>query len=137
MLDRERESGLFSPDGFSDLQAAADAAAHWLQTLVGDHDDDARLIGYGAAAKGTTLLNHARVDAGGITAVVDRNPAKQGRQMPGTGIPILPPEAIDELLPATVLILPWNLREEVESELARIRAWGGRFAIPMPQGEVW
>jgi SAM-dependent methyltransferase len=138
MIARERSAGLFEAGGYASLQGTADRAAAWVRELLERMAAEGRtVLGYGAAAKGTTLLNHARVDADLLPAVVDRNPAKQGRQMPGTGVPILPTEAVAERRPDLLLMLPWNLRREIESEFAGIRDWGGRFAAPMPKGEVW
>ncbi|MFQ3665456.1 MAG: class I SAM-dependent methyltransferase [Sphingomonadaceae bacterium] len=92
-----------------------------------------RVAGYGAAAKGNTLLNFAGVTPDLLPFVVDRNPAKQGRLCPGSRIPVLPPEALLEERPDFVLILPWNIRSEVEAQMSAIRAWGGRFVIAVPE----
>lgn len=138
MIAREAAAGLFERRGYSDLQSTADRTATWVRRLLEEvPTTGGSVMGYGAAAKGTTLLNHAGVGADLLPAVVDRNPAKQGRQMPGTGIPILGVEAVADQHPSVLLMLPWNLRAEIEADLAGIRAWGGRFAVPMPSGEVW
>jgi SAM-dependent methyltransferase len=91
------------------------------------------VIGYGAAAKGNTLLNYCGIRGDFIDYVVDRNPYKQGRWLPGTRIPIHAPERIAETRPDYVLILPWNIREEIMSQMAGIRAWGGRFVVAIPR----
>lgn len=138
MIDRERTAGLFSPSGYTALQMVADRAVGWLRTLLEDERRAGRrVMGYGAAAKGTTLLNYAGVGSDGIEAVAERNPAKQGHQMPGTGIPIVAPDAVEATRPDLLLILPWNLRSEIEQQFRIIRVWGGRFAVPMPLGTVW
>lgn len=91
---------------------------------------------YGAAAKGNTLLNYCRLGAADIAYAVDRNPHKQGHYLPGSHLPILAPEALRETRPDYVLILPWNLREEIVAEHAHIRDWGGRFVVPVPTTRV-
>ena len=88
---------------------------------------------YGAAAKGNTLLNFSGVDASRIDYVVDRNPAKQGHYLPGSHLPILPPERIAETRPDYLLILPWNIRDEVMESMAGIRQWGGHFVVAVPE----
>jgi hypothetical protein len=91
---------------------------------------------YGAAAKGNTLLNYCGVRTDFVDFVVDRAESKQGRLLPGTRIPVLAPEAIDAAKPDYLLILPWNLREEIITSMARIRNWGGAFVIPIPTIEI-
>lgn len=92
---------------------------------------------YGAAAKGNTLLNYCGVTAPGIAFVADRNPHKQGCYMPGSHIPIVSPEKVGERHPDYLLILPWNLRDEIADQMREIRAWGGRFVVPIPDVEVF
>lgn len=91
---------------------------------------------YGAAAKGNTLLNACAVGPGLLDFVVDRNPYKQGRFTPGSRVPVRAPEALAEAKPDFVLILPWNLRDEIVAEMAQVRDWGGRFVIPIPRVEI-
>ena len=91
-----------------------------------------RVAGYGAAAKGNTFLNSLGATAADLLFVADRNPAKQGRLLPGSRIPVLSPEAVFEQQPDVLLVLPWNLADEVATEMAGIAAWGGRFAVAMP-----
>ncbi|MEA2423789.1 MAG: hypothetical protein QOH13_199 [Thermoleophilaceae bacterium] len=95
-----------------------------------------RVAGYGAPAKATTLLNYCGIGPESIEYTVDRNPQKQGKLLPGTGIPIHPPERLAETKPGYVVILPWNLRAEIEPQLARVRDWGGRLVVPVPRAEV-
>jgi SAM-dependent methyltransferase len=87
---------------------------------------------YGAAAKGNTLLNSCGLTAADIICVADRSPHKQGRYLPGSRVPIVPPERIAELKPDYLLILPWNLRDEIMHEMAHVRAWGCRFVVAIP-----
>ena len=91
---------------------------------------------YGAAAKGNTLLNHFGIGTDLVAYVVDRNPAKQGRLMPGSRLPIRPPEEIARTRPDYVLILPWNLKDEIMEQMRHIRDWGGRFIIPVPSVRI-
>jgi len=92
---------------------------------------------YGAPGKGNTLLNYCGIRTDFVDYAVDRNPYKHGRYTPGTHIPIFPPERIRETRPDYVLILPWNLREEISAQLAHVREWGGRFVVPIPEIDVW
>ncbi len=100
--------------------------------LVRARRDGKRVAAYGAAAKGNTLLNYAGVHADLIDFVCDAAPSKQGRFLPGSHVPILPPSALAERRPDYVLILPWNLRDEIVDAQSGIRDWGGRFVIAIP-----
>ena len=93
-------------------------------------------MGYGAAAKGNTLLNYAGVRPDLLPWVVDRNPTKQDKYMPGSRIPIVAETRLQKAKPEFVIILPWNLRKEVMTQLAYIREWGGRFVTAVPRLEV-
>lgn len=94
------------------------------------------VVGYGAPAKGNTLLNYCDIGRDIIDYTVDLNPHKQGRFLPGSHIPIYSPDRINETRPDYVMILPWNLREEIMSQWERIREWGGQFVVPIPSVEV-
>jgi SAM-dependent methyltransferase len=94
------------------------------------------VVAYGAAAKGNTLLNACRIGPGHIAFAVDANTYKQGRYTPGSHLEIRPPEAVAETRPDYLLILPWNLRDELMAKLAFIRDWGGRFVLPIPRLQV-
>ena len=95
-----------------------------------------KVAAYGAAAKGNTLLNYCGVGADSIAFVADRSPAKQHKLLPGSLIEVKPPESIFEARPDYVLILPWNIRSEIEAQLAGIRQWGGRFVTAIPELRV-
>jgi len=95
-----------------------------------------RVVGYGAPAKGNTLLNYCGIRSDFLDFTVDRSPQKQGRFLPGTHIPVYAPERIDEVRPDYVLILPWNIKEEIMEQMARIRSWGGKFVVPIPRVRV-
>jgi hypothetical protein len=92
-----------------------------------------RIAAYGAAAKGNTLLNAAGITAADIAMVADRNPAKQGRLLPGSRIPVVTPEALLAFRPDEVLILPWNIAAEVAGELRVLRDWGGKLIVAVPR----
>ena len=90
------------------------------------------IAAYGAPAKGNTLLNYCGIGRELIDFTVDRAPSKQGKNLPGSRIPILSPETIAERKPDYVLILPWNLKSEITASLDYIRSWGGKFIVPIP-----
>jgi hypothetical protein len=94
------------------------------------------VAGYGAPGKGNTLLNYCGIRTDFVDYTVDRNPYKHGKFLPGTHIPIFPPARIEETKPDYVLILPWNLTDEIVEQMAGIRAWGGRFVVPIPEVTV-
>jgi SAM-dependent methyltransferase len=94
------------------------------------------VVGYGAPGKGNTLLNYCGIRTDFIDFTVDRNPHKQGKYLPGTHIPIHHPDRIALVKPDYVLILPWNLRDEIMKQMAHVRSWGGKFVIPIPEARV-
>jgi hypothetical protein len=95
------------------------------------------IAGYGAPAKGNTLLNYCAIRADFVDYTVDRSPHKQGRFLPGTHLPILHPDRIRETRPDYLLILPWNLKDEIMGQMDYIRSWGGRFVVPIPEVTVY
>jgi SAM-dependent methyltransferase len=105
--------------------------------LAGAKRDGKRIAAYGAAAKGNTLLNFCGVTPRDISFVADRNPHKQNKLLPGTHIPVVSPEHLMQAKPDYVLILPWNLRDEIRQQLDGIKAWGGRFVTPVPLVRVF
>ena len=122
---------------YSDFQAQAIRIKRELLTfLLQCQADGVKVAAYGAAAKGNTLLNFAGVRPDLLPYVVDRNPAKQGQYLPGSRIPIVDEAHLRAHQPERVLILPWNLRDEVVQQLGYVREWGGRFAVVVPGLEV-
>lgn len=117
----------------SRVQAVIDGLRGFLRTAVAD---GATVVGYGAAAKANTLLNACGITTDDLAFVVDRNPLKQGRVMPGTRLPILDPTAVDGARPDFVVVLAWNLVDEIVADMARIRSWGGRFVVPVPAPRI-
>ena len=94
------------------------------------------IVGYGAPGKGNTLLNYCGISTDFIDFTVDRNHYKQGKFLPGTRIPIYPPDKIKEAKPDYVMIMPWNLKDEIMNQMAFIGEWGGQFIIPIPKPEI-
>ena len=107
-----------------------------LRLLIALIEDGKSIAAYGAPAKGNTLLNYCGIGRDFISFTVDRNVHKQGLLLPGTRIPVLAPDEISRRRPDYVLILPWNLRDEITAQLAPIREWGGQFIIPVPEPVV-
>lgn len=96
-----------------------------------------RVVGYGAAAKGNTFLNYCGITAGDVPFVADRSPHKQGKLLPGSHIPIVTPQQLIDAKPSFVLILPWNFKEEIMTQLAPVRSWGGQFVTAIPSIEIY
>jgi SAM-dependent methyltransferase len=107
-----------------------------LRFLIEAKDAGRRIAAYGAPAKGNTLLNFCGIGPDILDYTVDRSPRKQGRFLPGSHIPIYPPDRVFQTQPDYLLILPWNLRDEIIRQMAEIRAWGGQFVTPIPEVEV-
>jgi 2-polyprenyl-3-methyl-5-hydroxy-6-metoxy-1,4-benzoquinol methylase len=107
-----------------------------LEVLTGAKRQGKSIVGYGAPGKGNTLLNYCGIRCDFLDYTVDRNPYKQDKFLPGTHIPVFPPERIRETRPDLVLILPWNLKDEIMEQLAYVREWGGKFVIPIPEAIV-
>jgi SAM-dependent methyltransferase len=134
VAEMEREAGLGEVDTYRDFaMKAIEEKRRVLRLLVDLKDKGHTIAGYGAAAKGTTLLNYCGVGTDFIDYIADLNPEKQGLFLPGARIPIKPPEEIERTKPDFVFILPWNLREEVMEQLSQVREWGGRFIARAPE----
>jgi SAM-dependent methyltransferase len=134
LLAAERASGLDGPAPYLAFAARAGQVRAELCALIGRlRAAGARLAAYGAAAKGTTLLSYCGFGRAELGYVVDRNPFKQGRHMPGSRLPIRPVAALLEDRPDVTLLLPWNFADEILAEQAAYRAAGGRFLLPIPQ----
>ena len=137
LVQRELEAGIHTPKYYAGFQARAEVVKNeFLGFLVNAKRDGKTVVAYGAAAKGNTLMNYAGVRADLISFVVDRNPAKQGRYMPGSRIPIVPESHLIGLRPDFIVILPWNLRDEVMAQLAYTREWGCAFVVAVPSLDI-
>ena len=137
LKDKERRAGLDRIDTYRAFAASvARTKRRLLEFLVKAKDEGKRIVGYGAPAKGNTLLNYCGVRSDFLDFTVDRSPHKQGRYLPGTHIAIRHPDAIREARPDYLLILPWNLKDEIIGQTAYIRDWGGKFVVPIPEVTV-
>jgi len=137
LLDEERSRGLNQLATYQAFQQRADRVKDDLvMFLIEQKRAGKRVAGYGAAAKGNTLLNYAGIKPDLLPYVCDAAPSKQQKYLPGAHIPILHPDAIKQRKPDIVLILPWNIQTEVMQQLAYIREWGGRFAVAVPTIKV-
>jgi hypothetical protein len=138
LLEREEAAGLGGPDYYAKFSSNVEAVKRRLLAFLIDAKRRGKtVVGYGAPGKGNTLLNYCGIRSDFLDFTVDRNPLKQGRFLPGTHIAIRPPEALEEARPDYVLILPWNLKNEIAEQLKGIRSWGGQFVVPIPDVDVW
>jgi C-methyltransferase C-terminal domain/Putative zinc binding domain/Methyltransferase domain len=137
VLADEKAAGLNTVEGHAGFGAAVlDVKRELLRLLIDASAQGLSVAGYGAPGKGNTLLNHCGIRSDLLPYTVDRNPYKQGQFLPGTHIPIHPPEMLRETRPDLVVILPWNLRDEIVEQLSYVREWGGRFVLPIPRPTV-
>jgi hypothetical protein len=138
LLATERSAGLDRLNGYVGFaDKVAEVKRQLLEFLIQAKREGNFVAGYGAPGKGNTLLNYCGIRGDFLDYTVDRNSYKQGRFLPGGRIPIYGPERIAQTKPDYVLILPWNLREEISEQLDYIRGWGGKLVVPIPKLEVW
>jgi SAM-dependent methyltransferase len=137
LAERERALGFDTLEGHRGFAPRVEETK-WrlLEFLIARRREGSRIAGYGAPGKGNTLLNYCGIRTDLLDFTVDRNPYKQGQFLPGTHIPIRHPEALEEARPDFILILPWNLKEEIVAQLSYAREWGARFVVPIPEVEV-
>jgi SAM-dependent methyltransferase len=137
LLLQERRIGLHTVDAYTSLaERARKAKRNLLSFLIGVKERGGRICGYGAPGKGNTLLNYCGIGTDFLDFTVDRNPYKHGRFTPGMHIPILPVEAIDRHKPDYILILPWNLKDEIVAQMRHVGEWGAKFIVPIPEVSV-
>jgi len=137
LLEREHCAGLDRLETYTEFsERVVETKRTLLSRLIELKSGGHSLVGYGAAAKGNTLLNYCGIGTDFLDYTADRSPHKQGRYLPGTHVPIHAPERIAETRPDYVLILPWNLQDEIIGQLSHIRQWGGRFVVPIPDAQV-
>lgn len=137
MRKQEEDFGLTRMETYTSFDEKVKATKRkLLRFLVDAKEAGKTVVGYGAAAKGVTLINYCGVGADLIDYVVDKSPYKQNHYMPGVRVPIYGPEKIFETRPDYVLILPWNLKKEISNEMAKVREWGGKFVVPIPEVTV-
>ena len=133
----EHAARLDNVAGYSEFAERARAVRQRLVDLLQEiRRSGKRIAAYGAPAKGNTLLNYCGIRSDTVEFTVDRSPHKQGKLLPGSHVPIYAPEKIFEARPDYVLILPWNIKDEIITQMAGVRSWGGRFIVPIPNAEV-
>ncbi len=138
LLAREQEAGLTNLERYLAFgEQVRETKRKLVDFLIAAKQKGKSVIGYGAPAKGNTLLNYCGVGKDLIDYTVDRSPHKQGHFLPGTRIPIFSPDRIKETMPDFVLILPWNLQDEIMNQMKYIRQWNGRFVVPIPEVRVY
>jgi C-methyltransferase C-terminal domain/Putative zinc binding domain/Methyltransferase domain len=137
VLADEREVGLHTVEGHAGFaREVMTIKADLAEFLINCARDGKSVAGYGAPGKGNTLLNHCGIREDLLPFTVDRSPHKHGMFLPGTHIPIHAPEHLAEVKPEYIVILPWNLREEIVHQLGYAREWGAKFVVPIPRLEV-
>lgn len=137
LCEKEKKVGLLDLKTYNKFSEQINTIKRTLlRFLINAKNNGKRIIGYGAPAKGNTLLNYCGIRTDFLDYTVDLNPAKQNQFLPGTHIPIKNPKAIKKDKPDYILILPWNLKDEIIKQLAFIKTWGGKFIIPIPKLEV-
>ncbi len=138
LLAREERAGFSCLERYGSFtEQVKETKRKLLDFLITAKRQGKSVAGYGAPGKGNTLLNYCGIRTDFLDYVVDRNPYKQGKFLPGTHIPIYPPEKIQETRPDYILILPWNLKNEVMEQISYVREWGGRFVVPIPEVKVY
>lgn len=133
ILSAEEAAGLTGLPTFETFAQRVEEARSGLREFFDDRRRDGRLVaGYGAPSRGNTLLNSSDVGVADVAFVVDRAPSKQGRYLPGSRIPIFAPKKVDDARPDYLLILTWDLMDEIIDQMSHVRAWGCRFVVPLP-----
>ena len=137
LLIREMSHHFDRIDGYAGFSSKAAAIKRdLLSLLIAAKQDGKRICGYGAPGKGNTLLNYCGIGPDFLDFTVDRNPYKHGRYTPGMHIPIHPVDALDRARPDYILILPWNLKNEIIRQMHHVAAWGAKFIVPIPYAAV-
>ena len=134
LRQREIDAGFLTLEGYLGFDEQVKATKRKLLSfLIDAKQSGKKVVGYGAPGKGNTLLNYCGIRTDFLDFTVDANPYKQGKYTPGTRIPILAPDKIREARPDYVLILPWNLKDEIMNVVSYVRDWGGKFVVPIPE----
>jgi SAM-dependent methyltransferase len=137
LMAEERREGLESLSGYADFaERVRRTKRSLLAALIAAKAEGKRICGYGAPGKGNTLLNYCGIGPDFLDFTVDRNPYKHGLYTPGQHVPIKPVEAIDAAKPDYILILPWNLKQEIVEQMRHVGAWGGKFIVPIPESVI-
>jgi hypothetical protein len=134
---REQQAGFDRLEAYAAFEGRVrETKRRLLELLIAAKGAGKRIAGYGAPGKGNTLLNYCGIRTDFVDFTVDRNPYKHGKFLPGTHIPVCPPSRIDETRPDYLLVLPWNLKQEILAQLAHVREWGAKFILPIPEAVV-
>jgi 2-polyprenyl-3-methyl-5-hydroxy-6-metoxy-1,4-benzoquinol methylase len=137
LREKEHHAGLRNLQTYSSFgDGVRESKRALLELLIGLKREGKSIVGYGAPAKGNTLLNYCGIGRDFLDYTVDASPHKQNQFLPGTHIPIYAPERIQATRPDYILILPWNLRDEIIAQLPEFRSWGGRFIVPVPTAKI-
>lgn len=137
VVEQEKKFGLMSLETYQNFsEKVRSLKRDLLSLLIAMKNDKKTIVAYGAAAKGNTLLNYCGIRTDFIDYAVDRSPHKQGLYLPGSRIPVYDTEKIRETRPDYILILPWNLKEEITAQMSFVRDWGGRFIVPVPEPRI-
>jgi hypothetical protein len=137
LLERERREGLTEIETYTEFETRTQAVKReLLEYLIGTKRAGKSVVGYGAAAKATTLLNYCGIRNDFIDYVVDRSPHKQGRFLPGSRLPIYDPREVEVTRPDYLLLFAWNLKDEIIEQMRTVRQFGCRFVVPIPQVEI-
>ena len=137
LLEKEATAGLFDVDTYYKFGENVKLTKRLLlQCLIHLKNSGKKIVGYGAPAKGNTLLNYCGIRTDFVDYTVDRNPLKQGKFLPGTHLPIMHPDIIKQHKPDYILILPWNIKDEIVEQLSFVREWGGKFVVPIPTAAI-
>jgi hypothetical protein len=137
LLKKEQQAGMSTPWFYAGFQARAEQVKNeFLTFLLEGKQQEKTIAAYGAAAKGNTLLNYAGIRPDLVPFVVDKNPAKQGKYLPGSRIPILAPDILDEKRPDYLVILPWNIADEIKQQNEGLAKNGTRFVTAVPSLET-
>jgi SAM-dependent methyltransferase len=137
VLKEEAKRGMLELSGYQKIQKSTNSIKNNIvEFLIKKHREGKKIVGYGAAAKGCTMINYAGIKADLLPLVCDNATSKQGKYLPGSHIPITTPEVIGQLKPDYIWILPWNIKSEVMSQLSYVREWGGQFVVAVPQLET-
>jgi hypothetical protein len=138
ILEKELDFGLLRKETYSKFKEAVESTKRkLLNYLIRERDNGKFIIGYGAPAKGNTLLNYCGIRNDFLKYTVDKNPFKQNKYLPGTHIPVFEPEKIIKDKPDIIMILPWNIKFEIIEQLSYTREWGCKFLIPIPEVSIF
>jgi hypothetical protein len=138
LISRENDFGLHNIETYLSFNEKIKAVKrNILDFMITIKNQNKSLVGYGAPAKGNTLLNYCGIRADFLDYTVDRSPHKQGCFLPGTHIPIYHPDHVEETKPDFLVILPWNIKDEIMDQMDFIRTWGGRFVVLIPEVRVY